>query len=139
MDANNGGQSWRKALGSQIRDARKAAGLSQEGLGSAVKLSRKMIGRYEAGTDAPSVHLLGKIALELGLRELDINGYKFEIASRPEAVGPPVGEQLRLDFGQEYASSQVKLSISPGRASITITAIIATPSLRAAQPSAGAQ
>lgn len=112
---------WQEALGQQIRDARKKAGLTQEGLGDAVGKTRQMIGRYESGTDSPSVDVLGKIALQLAMTEININGYHFAVAPQTAPPGPQATEQLKLDFDKEYTYSGATLRIKPNKVTITIT------------------
>ena len=54
------------AAGERIRAARKEAGLTQQGLSSAVRVSRQTIIAMETGDYAPSVYLAIKIARVLG-------------------------------------------------------------------------
>ncbi|MCU7725824.1 helix-turn-helix transcriptional regulator [Actinoplanes sp. KI2] len=54
------------AAGERIRAARKDAGLTQQGLSSAVQVSRQTIIAMETGDYAPSVYLAIKIARALG-------------------------------------------------------------------------
>jgi len=54
------------AAGERIRAARKEAGLTQQGLSSAVQVSRQTIIAMETGDYAPSVYLAIKIARALG-------------------------------------------------------------------------
>jgi putative transcriptional regulator len=53
------------AAGVRIRTARKAAGLTQQGLSAAVGVSRQTIIAMETGDYAPSVYLAVKIAKAL--------------------------------------------------------------------------
>lgn len=122
MDANQGLQSWKEALGSQIRDARKKAGLSQEALAEAVGKSRQIIGRYESGSDAPSVNVLGKIALKLAMSEVNVNGYRFSVRLQVDSASTETTEQLRLDFDKEHVFPGATLRITPSKVTITITA-----------------
>ena len=103
------------------------AGLSQQALATAIGKSRQIIGRYEAGTDAPSVDALGSIALVLAMAEVSINGYKFSVQRQSGSTGAPIIEQLRLDFGREYVFQGTTLKITPTKMSITITAIAPLP------------
>ncbi|MFT8634795.1 helix-turn-helix domain-containing protein [Novacetimonas hansenii] len=50
------------AIGTRIRDARKAKGLSQEALGSLLGITGVMILAYEKGRSRISTELLGQIA-----------------------------------------------------------------------------
>jgi putative transcriptional regulator len=54
------------AAGARIRTARKNAGLTQQGLSSAVQVSRQTIIAMETGDYAPSVYLAIRIARVLG-------------------------------------------------------------------------
>jgi putative transcriptional regulator len=54
------------AAGARIRAARKEAGLTQQGLSSAVQVSRQTIIAMETGDYAPSVYLAIRIARALG-------------------------------------------------------------------------
>ena len=133
MDAHEG-LPWRQALGEQIRQARKRARLTQEKLAKAVGLRhRNMIGRYEAGDDAPNVQVLGNIALELGMTEVNINGYRYLVQQRIASQVPGTTEQLKFDFDKEYVFREATLRITATKHTITITAdapappMIATP------------
>ena len=53
------------AAGARIRAARKEAGLTQQGLASAVEVSRQTIIAMETGDYAPSVYLAIKVARAL--------------------------------------------------------------------------
>jgi putative transcriptional regulator len=53
------------AAGTRIRAARKEAGLTQQGLSSAVQVSRQTIIAMETGDYAPSVYLALKVARAL--------------------------------------------------------------------------
>jgi len=123
VDADRSLQSWKAALGSQIRDARKHAGLSQEALGDALGMTRQIIQRYEAGSDAPSVNVLGKIAIELSMTEVNINGYRFAVTQPTEVPNVHTAEQLKLDFDKEYVFPGATVRIKATPVSITITAI----------------
>src|SRR5258708_37828547 len=96
-DVNKSLRPWREVLGSQIRDARQKAGLTQAALGKAVGKSRNIIGRYEAGSDAPSVEALGMIAVKLAMNEFNVNGYCFNVFPRSGSVSIQ-GEQFQLEF-----------------------------------------
>ena len=131
-DDNQSLHSWREVLGSQIRQARKGARLTQGALGHAVGKSRNMIVRYEAGSDAPTVEVLGKIALELAMSEFNVNGYRFSVRPHLDASTGPSAEQLGLDFDKEYVYPGATIKITPSRVTITITAIAPMPTSRSA-------
>jgi transcriptional regulator with XRE-family HTH domain len=123
VDANQSLLSWKEALGLQIKNARKNARLTQDALGDAIGMSRQIIQRYEAGTDAPSVNVLGKIALELSMTKVSINGFNFAVTRPTEGSSVPATEQLRLDFNKEHTFPGATIKITPTSVSITITAI----------------
>ena len=117
---------WQQTLGEQIRTARKGVGLTQEQLGKAIEKTRNMIGRYESGSDAPPVDVLGKIALQLGMTGVNVNGFHFVIAQQPRSQADP---QLRLDFNKEYSYSGATLTIKPNKVTITITVAALEPAI----------
>lgn len=55
------------ALGKRLRDIRKAKGLSQEKLGELCDISTAHVGHIERGTRIPSLEVLFRIAVELGI------------------------------------------------------------------------
>ncbi len=114
-------QPWKEALGSQIRAAREKKGLTQEELGVAVGTSRQMIGRYEAG-EAPSIDMLGKIAMRVAMPEINVNGYRFQVKLRTEKE-PEIPQQFMLDFDKEYVYPGATIKITPTKVSINITAL----------------
>jgi transcriptional regulator with XRE-family HTH domain len=127
VDAHEG-LPWRQALGEQIREARKRARVTQETLAKAVGLRhRNMIGRYEAGDDAPNVQVLGNIALQLGMTEVNINGYRYLVQQRIASLVPETAEQLRFDFDKEYVFRDATLKITATKHTITITAAAPAP------------
>lgn len=123
MDPNQSSQSWRQALGSQIKEAREKAGLSQEQLGKAIGKSRQIIGRYEAGHDAPSVDVFGSIALQLTMKEVHVNGFRFFVKHEADSPSGDLAEQLKLEFNKEHVYSGATLKITPTEVSVTITAV----------------
>lgn len=126
MDANKSLPSWKQALGLELRGAREKAGISQLALGKSIGKSRQIIGRYEAGTDTPSVDVLGKISLKLEMPEINVNGYRFSITPRTDSTSTEVNEQLQLELNKEYVSPGAMLKITPSRAGITITPMTST-------------
>jgi transcriptional regulator with XRE-family HTH domain len=121
---------WKAALGSQIREHRRKAHLTQEKLAGAVGLTRNMIIEYEAGRAAPDVQILGSIALRIGMGEFKFNGHRFSVRPSEPQVAEPV-EQLNLNLGQEYVYPQATVSITPTKLMITITAVAPAPPLSA--------
>lgn len=61
-----------EAVTSRLREARKAAGLSQEQLGAMVGRSHRAIGLYESGEHAPSLAVALRLAQALGCRVEDL-------------------------------------------------------------------
>lgn len=58
---------YRKILGRNVREARKAVGLSQEELGMEVEIDRTYISGIERGVRNPSLDVIVKIADRLGV------------------------------------------------------------------------
>jgi transcriptional regulator with XRE-family HTH domain len=121
VNANNSLPSWKRALGLELRGGRKKAGISQQALGKSIGKSRQIIGRYESGSDAPSLVVLGQISLKLEMTEINVNGYRFSITPRTYSKSTELSEQLQLELNKEYVSPGATLKITPGRAGITIT------------------
>lgn len=132
MDANESLQPWMRALGQEIRTKRKEVGLSQDALAKAVGLKRRnMIGRYEKGTDVPSVEIFGRIALTLGITEVNINGSQF-LVRRPTDRTSEVPEQFSLEFDKEHVYREATLKITPVKLSpteVTITIVMMAPAV----------
>jgi len=123
---------WKESLGQQIKEARLKAGLTQVDLAKAIGRCRKMIPRYEDGSDAFSPDLLAKIAITLGMTEVNVNGYRFSIELRTEPEKMETTEQLTLDFDKEHVFSGGVLKITATKTTITITATAPTTPLRPA-------
>jgi transcriptional regulator with XRE-family HTH domain len=127
-----GSMTWQLALGQQIKEARLKAGLSQVDLAKAIGRSRKMIPRYEDGSDAVSPDLLAKIAVTLGMTKVDVNGYRFSIEHRTDPETVETTEQLTLDFNKEHVFQGGLIKITATKMSITITASAPSPPLQPA-------
>jgi transcriptional regulator with XRE-family HTH domain len=54
-------------VGQQIREARKAKGLTQKELGALMGLSESVVNKYEAGKQNLSLETVQKVALALGM------------------------------------------------------------------------
>lgn len=127
MDAQEGLHSWQQILGQQIREARKRARFTQDALAKAVGKTRNSIIEYEAGRDAPTVNTLASIALQLGMTEVNINGFRFSVRPRADSQVPDSAEQLRLDLDKEFVLPGATLKITPTKLTITITATAPAP------------
>jgi transcriptional regulator with XRE-family HTH domain len=113
---------WQDVVGEQIRQAREVVGMSQEALGKAVGKSRNMINQYEAGSAKLTPETLGKIAVRLGMTQVNVNGYRFFIEHREEQPTSEPSEQFKLEFDKEHVFPGAIIKISPTRLTITITA-----------------
>lgn len=60
--------SFKKNIGDQIRDARKAKGLTQKELGEILGIGEPTVNKYESGKQNPTVETLFKIAEALNLK-----------------------------------------------------------------------
>jgi len=123
---------WKKVVGQQIKEARERAGITQEHLADLVGRTRQMIIQYEAGSATLSPDTLGKIAVELGMTEVNVNGYRFSIEHRADQESAQPSEQLTLDFNKEHVFPGAVLKITATKMTITITATAPTTPLRPA-------
>ena len=114
---------WEQELGLQIRAARKGVGLTQTQLAEAVGKSRQMVSRYETGSDVPPLDVMAKIALRLGIGDINVNGYRLSLGSDGGRKESEPSEQLLLQFGKEYVYPGATIKITPTKVNITITAI----------------
>ena len=124
--------SWQQSLGQQIREARVRAGFTKGRLAKEIGRSRKMIPRYERGSDAVSPDLLAKIAVALGMTEINVNGYRFLIQKRGESETVESADQLVLDFNREHVFEGGVIKITATKTSISITTTAPAPTLRPA-------
>ena len=116
--------SWKRELGHQLRDARKAARLTQGQLATRLNVSRQMICRYEAGRDAPAVEVLALAATTLGV-EFQVLGLRInsqETPARPPLR--PLPRQLSLKFNKARSFPHAVVRITPRKGRILITADI---------------
>jgi transcriptional regulator with XRE-family HTH domain len=114
--------SWKHELGRQIKQERESAGLTQADLASQLDLSRQMIGRYEAGHDAPAVDVLIEIARILEI-EFQVKGIlvKFEQGDKRPRL---VRKQLKLEFEKPRRFDRAQIEITPSEGKILIKAEI---------------
>jgi len=91
-----------------------------------------MIPRYEDGSDAVSPDLLAKIAVALGMTEVNVNGYRFLIEHRTDHKTADTSEQLILDFDKEHVFPGGVIKITATKMTITISATAPISPLRPA-------
>src|SRR5260370_37720180 len=74
VDNKSRHMSWKQDLGRQIRQERDSAGMTQAELAKHLDVSRQMVGRYEAGKDAPAGdgHRKICVALRAGYHVTDV-------------------------------------------------------------------
>ena len=77
---------WQRELGEQIREARKAAGISQERLAQTLSVTREQLSNYENGKSAPPVNVVTEIISALRV-EFVVGGCR--IPSMALSRGPP--------------------------------------------------
>jgi transcriptional regulator with XRE-family HTH domain len=114
--------SWKHDLGRQIRQERDSAGITQAELAKQLNVSRQMIGRYEAGEDAPAVDVLVEIARVLDI-DFQVKGIllRFEQGSnRPKLLH----KQLKLEFDKPRRFDRAQIEITPSEGKILIRAEI---------------
>ena len=122
VDNKSGHMSWKHKLGRQIKHERESAGLTQADLADQLDLSRQMIGRYEAGQDAPAVDVLVEIARSLDI-EFEVKGVlvKFEQGVRRPGV---LHKHLKFEFEKLRRFNNAQIEITPGEGKILIKAEI---------------
>ena len=114
--------SWKHDLGRQIRQERDSAGMTQAELAKQLNVSRQMVGRYEAGADAPAVDVLVEIARILDI-SFNVKGIqlRFEAGSkRPKLLH----KQLKLEFEKPRRFDGAQIEITPSEGKILIRAEI---------------
>ena len=122
---------WKQQLGNTIQEGRKKAGMSLRDLCDLIDVSPETIRQYELGNRVPDADKLGRIAVLLGISELELGDIKISISQlnkQPSFFQSP--EQFRLDFEREYTSSKATLRIRPGSFSITLAGFRANGSKR---------
>jgi transcriptional regulator with XRE-family HTH domain len=63
---------WKRIVGSNVRDLRKARGLTQEDVALEADINLKYVGGIERGQRNPSLLILVKIAKVLGVQPADL-------------------------------------------------------------------
>lgn len=84
------GDAARKALGSAVKKARKARGLSQLELAAMVGCGRPQISRIETGDRGVSFDLFALLCKKLGLDANDIVDPRTHNGAREELIASPV-------------------------------------------------
>ena len=109
-------------IAQQIRDARIDSGLTQDELAGHLRVSRQMVGRYEAGTDEPSVAVIARAASILGV-SFEIDGIRIMCEPVDPRVKPQVAQrQLRFDFGKAQRFPGAVVEIIPYKGKLLIRA-----------------
>jgi len=114
--------SWKQDLGRQIRQERDSAGMTQAELAKHLDVSRQMVGRYEAGQDAPAVDVLVEIARILDV-EFQVKG--ITLRCEPSSKRPKLlQKQLKLEFDKPRRFDRAQIEITPSEGKILIRAEI---------------
>ena len=93
---------WQGQLGSQIKAARSAKGLSLRALATRIDISPEMLRRYEAGKPAPPLEVITAICSELE-KTFAVNGFLISVQAKPEkAAQPMAAQQVELELGTDY-------------------------------------
>ncbi len=122
VDNKSGHMSWKQDLGRQIRQERDSAGMTQAELAKHLDVSRQMVGRYEAGQDAPAVDVLVEIARILDV-EFQVKG--ITLRCEPSSKRPKLlQKQLKLEFEKTRRFEGAKIEIMPSEGKILIKAEI---------------
>jgi transcriptional regulator with XRE-family HTH domain len=106
-------------LGSQIRTARMAAGLSLRKLGALARIPPTTIEGYEGGASIPA-EKLARIANALNHLTFHVDGFRFTVsqADREGTSLPP--DQIALDFAGEYSYARAQVKIGPSNIRIVL-------------------
>jgi len=115
---------WKLDLGRQLKEARKSAGLTQDGLATRLGISRQMICRYETGRDSPAIEVLALAAAELRV-EFQVLGMRIssqEMPTRSDLRSLP--KQLNFQFNKSRSFQHAIVRITPHKGRILITADI---------------
>jgi transcriptional regulator with XRE-family HTH domain len=90
----------KRAIGQRIRDARKAAGLSQEQFVEAIGIPRRTVSRWENGTNLPDEDNRPKVSKLLNVPEDDL---RLPTPQETLALAERVEQQLReiLELNRE--------------------------------------
>jgi transcriptional regulator with XRE-family HTH domain len=110
-------------IGTQIRAARETSGLSLRALAEKAEVSHSTIVAYEAGDSVPTADKLARLATELSIHFVEVDGFRLWISRVANGINPVSGtDQLNLEFNGEYAYSKASLKISPSRITVVFDA-----------------
>jgi transcriptional regulator with XRE-family HTH domain len=113
---------WRQKLADQIKEAREAAGFTQDELAKILGVSRQMIINYEKSNGVPTVDVFARMAVELDKR-FKINDMVIAVEQTSPRLRT-VPKQLRLDFEKCETFKGAIISITPTEGQILISARI---------------
>jgi transcriptional regulator with XRE-family HTH domain len=116
--------SWKHELGNQLRIARKAAHITQQDLADRLKVSRQMVGRYEAGSDTPSFDVLAQAASILDAEFQVLNLRIMLTTKSPQSALRSIPKQLSFEFNKSHRYPNAVIKITPHRGRLLITADI---------------
>jgi transcriptional regulator with XRE-family HTH domain len=105
-----------------MRQAREAAGISQESLASHLGVTRQMVGRYESGQAAPGVDKIAKASTFLKT-EFYIHGYRISCTTTT-ARQSAVPQQLSLEYEKAHTYRRSLVRITPRKGKLVFYAEI---------------
>jgi transcriptional regulator with XRE-family HTH domain len=114
---------WQRELGGQIREARKAAGISQERLAETLSVTREQLSNYENGKSAPPVNVVTEIIIALRV-EFVVGGCRISLDGLKQRSPQPIPQQLCFAYDTEHRFSPATVTIKPTEHSIHISAVI---------------
>jgi transcriptional regulator with XRE-family HTH domain len=114
---------WQRELGEQIREARKAAGISQERLAQTLSVTREQLSNYENGKSAPPVNVVTEIISALRV-EFVVGGCRISLDGLKQRSAQPIPQQLCFAYDTEHRFSPATVTIKPTEHSIHISAVI---------------
>ena len=107
-------------LGSQIKRARNAAGLSVRALAEKVNIPYTTIEGFESGNKIPADRFL-RIAAALNSHSFEVEGDKFEVyrVELEEVAKATSSPQMKFEFSEEYTYSRATVRIGPSRITVS--------------------
>jgi transcriptional regulator with XRE-family HTH domain len=140
VENDQNSNTWREALGGNIREAREQAGLTRDQLAEQVGKHLNTVRNWETGRIVPSVEILGDLASRINMKtDLNVNGSQVSIKRRSDPTSGDLKRQLELDFDKPYVYSGATLTITPSKLTITINAVAPMPFEPMASQQAGTQ